>query len=324
MSDTGGDDARPVRYQEPARGYRSLLYTLGALALGFVLDLALTGHGAVIHLPGWLVLGALLLALHALFVYAVRATHSLTLTDETLRIGDESVPLASIASVSADQGKMRRTDDGRRVLGWPDARPRGVHSLVLRLQGDMEIDVPTRAPARLRAALGIADSPIGDPIVARVATGDDLPLLADIDERAEAIFRVAGYDLPRIAFDAEGADGAAAVFVVDDPPVGFAVVHVVDGVAHLAELAVLPGSMRRGRGTVLVGRVIEWAREHGHDAVTLITYADVPWNGPFYLHLGFVELPASELSPGLRARREQQTELGLDTVGRRIVMRRAV
>jgi hypothetical protein len=50
----------------------------------------------------------------------------------------------------------------------------------------------------------------------------------------------------------------------------------------------------------------------------------VPWNGPFYTGLGFTELTEAELTPGLQALRDAEREIGLDSMGRRIVMIRSL
>ena len=40
---------------------------------------------------------------------------------------------------------------------------------------------------------------------------------------------------------------------------------------------------------------VEWAAGRGYPELTLITYRDVPWNGPFYASEDFVEVgPADE------------------------------
>jgi hypothetical protein len=54
--------------------------------------------------------------------------------------------------------------------------------------------------------------------------------------------------------------------------------------------------------------------------VTLTTFRDVPWNGPFYAKLGFREL--RHLSPGLAAMREHERLIGDDDFGPRIAMRK--
>ena len=50
-----------------------------------------------------------------------------------------------------------------------------------------------------------------------------------------------------------------------------------------------PASMRQGVGTRLLDRACEWARGQGYDAITLTTFADIAWNGPFYARRGFAE-----------------------------------
>jgi hypothetical protein len=58
--------------------------------------------------------------------------------------------------------------------------------------------------------------------------------------------------------------------------------------------------------------------------VTLCTFGDVAWNGPFYARHGFVEVPPDELTPGLVALRDEEAREGMDAMGRRVVMRRDV
>jgi GNAT superfamily N-acetyltransferase len=154
----------------------------------------------------------------------------------------------------------------------------------------------------------------------REASPADLVLLPEIDERADTVFRMAGYDLPEVPFREDEWAAAKAVFVLGRPPVGFARVDEVDDLAHLAEMAVIPGSMRQGIGASLLERSCEWARAHGYPAITLTTYADVAWNGPYYAARGFVE--TGEVTPGLARLRERERTSGLDDVGRRVVMRR--
>jgi GNAT superfamily N-acetyltransferase len=131
------------------------------------------------------------------------------------------------------------------------------------------------------------------------------------------VFRVAGYDLPEVQLPERP---LVAVFVVGAPPVGFAQVGEADGNAHLEELAVLPGHMRQGLGTRLVEEACAWAAEHGYPAITLTTYADVPWNAPYYERLGFAVV--DDFGPDVRERRDHEAAVGLDTVGPRVVMRR--
>jgi hypothetical protein len=52
------------------------------------------------------------------------------------------------------------------------------------------------------------------------------------------------------------------------------------------------------------------------------SYADVPWNAPFYARHGW--RTTTRLTPGLRAMRAREVELGLDRHGERVAMVRPV
>lgn len=105
--------------------------------------------------------------------------------------------------------------------------------------------------------------------------------------------------------------------------VGFALADVVDGCGHLEQLSVDPDFGRRGIGSALIDRVDAWAAARGLPAVTLSTFLEVEWNGPYYARLGFVVMAEDELGPGLRGLRSAETGHGLD-VGARVFMRRTV
>jgi GNAT superfamily N-acetyltransferase len=88
---------------------------------------------------------------------------------------------------------------------------------------------------------------------------------------------------------------ALAVLVAGDPPVGLCRIDKVGEGAHLEQLSVHPDHGGRGIGRALLRAGIAWAREHGYGELTLATYRDVPWNGPFYASEGFVEIgPADD------------------------------
>jgi GNAT superfamily N-acetyltransferase len=102
------------------------------------------------------------------------------------------------------------------------------------------------------------------------------------------------------------------------PPVGFVHVLVIDGNAHLEQVSVLPERQGQGVGAALVRAAMAEARARGFDRLSLCTYRDVPWNGPFYRSLGFTEV--IELAPYQGRLREKERELGLEVNGERCVM----
>jgi GNAT superfamily N-acetyltransferase len=131
---------------------------------------------------------------------------------------------------------------------------------------------------------------IGDERVARCA--DDPPMTLD-------------------ELGAYQASGRALIAVEGSDVVGFAVFDVIDGRAHLEEVSVDPSATGRGHGSALVAAVWAWAVGQGLDGVTLTTFAEVPWNRPFYERRGFRVLAEGELTAGVRARREEEAALGL-------------
>ncbi|MFP5322102.1 MAG: GNAT family N-acetyltransferase [Acidimicrobiia bacterium] len=154
----------------------------------------------------------------------------------------------------------------------------------------------------------------------RPARPDDGPALQDIERRAGERFRDIG--MPEIADDDPpslevldryadaGRSWAAAD--ADDRPLGYVLVDVVDGCAHVEQVSVDPDHQGAGIGRALLDHVRRWAASTGLAAVTLTTFRDVPWNAPLYRHLGFRDLDEDELGPELRERRDQEAEHGLD------------
>jgi ribosomal protein S18 acetylase RimI-like enzyme len=156
----------------------------------------------------------------------------------------------------------------------------------------------------------------------REARSDEFALLRSIEFEADRMFETVGIG-PFVNDDAENHfSQAALVLVVGHPPVGFVCVELVDEVPHIWQLAVLPDHGRQGLGSALVRAACEWARLQLFDAITLTTYRDVPWNGPFYESLGFVTM--GTLTPELIGIREHERAVGDDDFGPRVAMRLAL
>jgi GNAT superfamily N-acetyltransferase len=153
----------------------------------------------------------------------------------------------------------------------------------------------------------------------REARPDEFASLRRIEFEADRLFETVGIG-PFVNEEAEDHFGQAAlVLVVGDPPVGFVCVELVDGIPHIWQLAVHPDRGRQGLGRALVEATCDWARTERFDAITLATYRDVPWNGPFYESLGFVTM--GTLTPELYAIREHECAIGDDDFGPRVAMR---
>lgn len=106
--------------------------------------------------------------------------------------------------------------------------------------------------------------------------------------------------------------GRLLVAVQEGTVVGFALLAVVDGRAHLEEISVDPSAQSRGHGTGLLDAVDVWSTQRSLDGVTLTTFSDVPWNRPYYERRGFAVLERSATTAGLRDLIDHEAALGLD------------
>lgn len=141
---------------------------------------------------------------------------------------------------------------------------------------------------------------IDDPRIARCA--DDEPIAVEVLRRA--------------------IDAGSAWVVHDETGAvaGFLVAEVLDGSAHVEEVAVSVEAGGRGHGSALLVEVSRWAASQGLPAVTLTTFRDVPFNRPFYERRGFRVLAEHEVTPALGARIEEEEAAGLPS-DLRVVMR---
>lgn len=136
------------------------------------------------------------------------------------------------------------------------------------------------------------------------AQAEDIDALIAIDLAAGQLFAPTGLisddglqdHVPRAVF--EQAIEVGDVFRIDrdGTPAGFALVSQRGGTLYLDQISVHPGHGRKGLGGALVQHVCQIARQRRLKQVTLSTFRDIPWNGPFYRALGFRELARKEMA----------------------------
>jgi GNAT superfamily N-acetyltransferase len=167
-------------------------------------------------------------------------------------------------------------------------------------------------------------------LIRRACLGE-VPKLALVERSAASIFREVG-----LAWIADGdtmepnlldtmcRGGTVWVAVYDtDEPVAFLAAHMLDEQFHIAEVSVARSHQRRGIGAALIAAAADHARTQSFRSLTLTTYRDLLWNGPFYSALGFVEVDALEAGPGHLKKLRTEAEAGHD-FSRRCVMRKAL
>ncbi|TPG84124.1 GNAT family N-acetyltransferase [Pseudomonas mandelii] len=140
---------------------------------------------------------------------------------------------------------------------------------------------------------------------AQLADASDLPA---IERSAAELFRCD----PSLAWlaDAEVTDAEQhrraietdEVWVAQSPDgvlMGFLSAVEVDNELHIQELSVRQRFQGRGAGRKLLLTAVEHARYRELYGLTLTTFRDLPWNEPFYQHLGFETLSPALWGPRL-------------------------
>jgi GNAT superfamily N-acetyltransferase len=159
----------------------------------------------------------------------------------------------------------------------------------------------------------------------RETVSGDLPLLQRIHLASRQLFIDVGrLDVTRLpVIDQallENPSCRGLVAIADSQPVGFGVYVTLGSDAYLDQLSVSPEHTGRGVGGRLLDRLIDQAKSRNHDVMTLITYDDLPWNGPFYRKHGFTALTAEMLPTYLADYLDRERRLGMD-MSSRVAMR---
>lgn len=158
-------------------------------------------------------------------------------------------------------------------------------------------------------------------MIIRLTRRAELSVLQDIERAAGECFR--GVGMPEIADDdppplpeLTAYQQAGRCWVTADDaerPVAYALTEPVDGRLHIEQLSVHPSVARRGIGRGLIDHLAARAAADGLSGLTLTTFAEVPWNAPYYAgRCGFRVLTDAEVTPGLREIRRREGEIGLD------------
>jgi len=153
----------------------------------------------------------------------------------------------------------------------------------------------------------------------RLARPDELTRIREIEDAAGEMFSGLGlidedndgsFPLDLLA-DLISLEQVWVACDADDIPVGMMITSIREGNVHVEEMDVIPSHGRHGLGARMLLQASKWAAECGYRAVTLSTFRDVPWNGPFYRKQGFRDLEHSEWAPYMHMLREVETRHGL-------------
>lgn len=152
---------------------------------------------------------------------------------------------------------------------------------------------------------------------------EDIPLLPNIERSAAQAF----LSVPSLAWLAASevlSEAAHRTFIqaqaswvavdAQERVMGFLCARLEGDALHIHEVSVAQQAQGQGLGRGLIAQAIGAARGMGCAQVTLTTFAQVPWNAPFYQRLGFAVMSQEQLGERLLGVLEGERRHGL--VGR--------
>jgi GNAT superfamily N-acetyltransferase len=107
------------------------------------------------------------------------------------------------------------------------------------------------------------------------------------------------------------ADGRLIVIDHGGLAVAAVIFSPVDGAAYIEQIDVLPAHAGHRLAARLIDDVAIRSAALGLPRLTLSTFRDVPWNGPYYRRLGLSDMTEADLGPGHRTIRDHHRAKGL-------------
>ncbi|QIK66231.1 GNAT family N-acetyltransferase [Nocardioides sp. HDW12B] len=164
----------------------------------------------------------------------------------------------------------------------------------------------------------------------RPGTEADLHRLVDVEVEAGQVFRTVGMtqvadDVPQVSDLREAAESQRLwVTQVGSEVAGYISAEVLDGNAHVAQVSVAPAFAGRALGRAMIKFLEDWGKTAGRPATTLTTFRDVPWNGPYYLRLGYRAMRDEDIGPELARTMAHEASLpGIDASLRCAMIKRS-
>ncbi|KWS20191.1 acetyltransferase [Pseudomonas syringae pv. syringae] len=140
----------------------------------------------------------------------------------------------------------------------------------------------------------------------RLSKDSDLPDLRRLSalarDRYKTISSLAHVaDLPPLS--ADRFEACRVVVAVDQNThevIGYAAMRPLDGLLYLDNISVVPRASGSGVGKTLLSSVVTHAQALRVQAVSLTTFREPLWNGPWFRKHGFGLMPDIEIGEGLR------------------------
>lgn len=164
----------------------------------------------------------------------------------------------------------------------------------------------------------------------RLASADEIHKVAPLERAAAEVFRTIGMDA--VADDAPITE-TTLLQAVEEQRLWFAVEYGVlkayllgdflPQSLHIDQVTVHPDASRRGLGALMIESVSADPRSKERGLLTLTSFANVPWNAPYYERIGFLDIAESDWPEGVseKVAAEQGTDMA---AWPRVVMQRII
>ena len=164
----------------------------------------------------------------------------------------------------------------------------------------------------------------------RLGSADEIHKVAPLEQAAAEAYRTIGMDA--IADDApipesvllEAAEEQRFWVAVEYGMLkAYLVGDFLPQSLHIDQVTVHPDASRRGLGALMIESVSADPRSKERGLITLTSFANVPWNAPYYERIGFIDIAREDWPEGVAEKVAAEEEKGL-AAWPRVVMQREI
>lgn len=164
----------------------------------------------------------------------------------------------------------------------------------------------------------------------RLASADELHKVAPLEQAAGEVYRTVGMDA--VAEDSPIPE-AVLLKAVEEQRLWVAVEYGVlkayllgdflPQSLHIDQVTVHPEASRRGLGALMIESVSADPRSKERGLITLTSFANVPWNAPYYERIGFLDIAEEDWPEGVAEKVEAERGTSI-AAWPRVVMQRVI
>lgn len=164
----------------------------------------------------------------------------------------------------------------------------------------------------------------------RLGSTDEIHKIAPLEQAAAEAFREIGMDaiaddppMPEAELIEAAEEQRLWVAVEYGVLKAYLVGDFLPQSLHIDQVTVHPDASRRGLGALMIESVSADPRSKERGFITLTSFANVPWNAPYYERIGFIDIAESDWPEGVAEKVAAEQEKGL-AAWPRVVMQREI